>query len=228
MRLILLPGMDGTGELFAPFIACLPPSIKPSVVAYPKNEILSLQQLVDFASGMLPLDEDYVLLGESMSAAIAFKLAETKPARLKGVVYVCGFLVSPISLSSLLARMPLALLFRLALPNFIARRYLLGLDANEELIRLLRGSLSDVPVEVLASRLRSILKLSIGSASNHLPSIYLQAEHDRLVTSRAVDAFSARLNHLLIQRVPGPHFLLQARALRCAEIVASFISQVEK
>jgi len=71
MRVILLPGMDGTGDLFKPFIASLPSSIKPRLVAYPYSEKLSLQQLVEYAINRLPLDEDYVLLGESMSAAIA-------------------------------------------------------------------------------------------------------------------------------------------------------------
>lgn len=227
MRLILLPGMDGSGELFEPFIACLPPSIKPSIVAYPNSEILSLPQLVEYVNTKLPLNEDYVLLGESMSAAIAFKIAEATPERLKGVIYVCGFLAAPITLASLLSRMPLDLLLRLPMPNFIVRRYLLGSDAKDELITLLREVLSKVRTEVLASRLRNILKLSIETSGGDLPSIYLQAESDRLVAPHAVDAFCSRLNHLLVQGIAGPHFLLQARAMICAEIVASFISQLE-
>jgi len=76
--------------------------------------------------------------------------------------------------------------------------------------------------------LRIILNLSIDSSGGELPSIYLQAENDKLVAPQAVDDFKDRIDNLHIHRLPGPHFLLQARALICAEIVALFISQLEK
>jgi len=41
LTLLLLPGMDGTGELFADFVKLLPVWIKPLVVSYPRNQKLS-------------------------------------------------------------------------------------------------------------------------------------------------------------------------------------------
>ena len=40
MRLVLLPGMDGTGRLFGPLLAALPPGIDGEPVAYPRDEPL--------------------------------------------------------------------------------------------------------------------------------------------------------------------------------------------
>ena len=33
--LVLLPGMDGTGDLFAPLLSALPPALRTIVVRYP-------------------------------------------------------------------------------------------------------------------------------------------------------------------------------------------------
>src|ERR1700688_5080921 len=40
-HLVLLPGLDGTGELFADFIAALPESWTTATVAYPSDRFLS-------------------------------------------------------------------------------------------------------------------------------------------------------------------------------------------
>ena len=45
-RLVLLPGMDGTGDLFAGLASALPSSFQPIVVAYPKDKPLSSSALL--------------------------------------------------------------------------------------------------------------------------------------------------------------------------------------
>ena len=51
--LVLLPGMDGTGELFAPFVAALKREFKVVVVRYPTNEPLGYAELEAIARGKL-------------------------------------------------------------------------------------------------------------------------------------------------------------------------------
>lgn len=46
LDLVLLPGMDGTGFLFEPFVNALPSGINPIVVAYPTNKPLSYKELL--------------------------------------------------------------------------------------------------------------------------------------------------------------------------------------
>jgi hypothetical protein len=56
MPLVLLPGMDGTGVLFAPFIAALGPGYRVIVVTYPTHEPLGYEALLPIARAVLPED----------------------------------------------------------------------------------------------------------------------------------------------------------------------------
>jgi hypothetical protein len=45
-QLVLLPGLDGTGELFGPFLKVIPQSWPRRVVSYPVDRVLSYWELV--------------------------------------------------------------------------------------------------------------------------------------------------------------------------------------
>jgi len=40
MKPILLSGLDGTGRLFAPFVASFPKNIETQIIAYPTDKVL--------------------------------------------------------------------------------------------------------------------------------------------------------------------------------------------
>ena len=65
LTLLLLPGMDGTGELFADFVKLLPSWIEPHVVSYPRDQRLSYDQLLPILESALPSNESFVMLAES-------------------------------------------------------------------------------------------------------------------------------------------------------------------
>ena len=46
LELLLVPGLDGTGLLFASFLAALPRTIAPSVIPYPPGAVLDAPHLV--------------------------------------------------------------------------------------------------------------------------------------------------------------------------------------
>lgn len=83
MKLILLPGLDGTGRLFAPLIKILPSHYSPLVVAYPHDETLSYAALIDYVQGLIPKEESHILVAESFSGPIAINLASSNPPNLK-------------------------------------------------------------------------------------------------------------------------------------------------
>jgi pimeloyl-ACP methyl ester carboxylesterase len=85
MKLVLLPGMDGTGDLFAPFIEALGDDIKVDVVRYPHE---GGQSYAEFTARVLPSlpSEPYVLLAESFSGPIALAVAATAPQNLCGLI----------------------------------------------------------------------------------------------------------------------------------------------
>jgi len=79
LTLLLLPGMDGTGELFADFITLLPSWIEPCVVSYPRDRRLSYDQLLPILKSALPSDEPFVILAESFSTPLAVMFAAETP-----------------------------------------------------------------------------------------------------------------------------------------------------
>jgi hypothetical protein len=62
MQLILLPGLDGTGNLFRQFIHALPPDLETQVVCYPATGDQSFATLLDYVRHHLPLTEPFCLL----------------------------------------------------------------------------------------------------------------------------------------------------------------------
>ncbi len=84
-KLILLPGLDGTGELFAPFIEALG-GFETQVVSYPPDRAMSYAEHEAFARAKLPSDEDYVLLAESFSGPVGISIAAPAPKRLKALI----------------------------------------------------------------------------------------------------------------------------------------------
>ena len=121
MKLILLSGLDGTGNLFAPFIEALPKSIETQVISYPKDERLGYQELIELVNRHLPKEEEYVLLAESFSGYIAYSVALQKPKNLKAVVFVATFLENPRPiLSKFLPIVPLQFMLSLPMPSMIS------------------------------------------------------------------------------------------------------------
>src|SRR5438105_3993436 len=87
--------MDGTGELFAPFVAALGREFNVKVVAYPTAAPLGYDELESVARAALPAEGPYVILGESFSGPIAISLAASGSPGLKGLVLCCSFVSNP-------------------------------------------------------------------------------------------------------------------------------------
>jgi pimeloyl-ACP methyl ester carboxylesterase len=96
LKLVLLPGMDGTGSLFADFVDALPKSFNAVTVRYPTEQCLSYSDLEDLVRAACPISGPFVLLAESFSTPLAIKYAATNPNNLEGVVLCAGFATSPV------------------------------------------------------------------------------------------------------------------------------------
>ena len=114
VKLVLLPGMDGTGELFSPFAAALAGEFEIATVRYPTEQCLSYSELKGFVRAACSTFGPFVLLAESYSTPLAIKYAASNPENLEGLVLCAGFATSPMlgwrrSLSGLAQSGPLAL-----------------------------------------------------------------------------------------------------------------------
>jgi pimeloyl-ACP methyl ester carboxylesterase len=92
-EIVLLPGLHGTGHLFADFARECPSAFVPRVIEYPCDRFLDYRELLPFVRDRLPQDSDFVILGESFSGPLAVMLAAGRPRRLRAVVLVATFVV---------------------------------------------------------------------------------------------------------------------------------------
>src|SRR6266576_336582 len=95
-HLVLLPGLDGTGELFAPFLGALNNHFTSSVVSYPRDKLLHYQQLLPRIREVIPWGQPYTLVAESFSGPLALQFASVQPENIKAIVLVCSFASSPV------------------------------------------------------------------------------------------------------------------------------------
>jgi len=207
-RIVLLPGLDGTGALFDGFVRAAPADVRVEVVALPQ-ERLEYAELAERLAPQLQLDAETILLAESFSGPLAMQLAAGQAI---GTLVLCNSFVLPPGPPAL-AALPLAPLFHLPLPDFFIRRYLVGAHATDALVAHVRSVVASVPTPVIAARVSSVLRVDV-TASLRLctaPILYLRGTEDRVVPDASVrEVVDAASVDVMVMRIPGPHLLLQA------------------
>jgi pimeloyl-[acyl-carrier protein] methyl ester esterase len=225
-HLVLLPGLDGTGELFVDFIAAVGEPWTVTTVSYPTDRVLSYEDLRSIVAAAVPQSERFVLVAESFSTPLALWYAGTAPQNLAAVVICAGFVTSPVHAWSGIAKaIAKPWLFRLELPRPILQHFLFGRDAPPDLLRKFRKVLHTVSPRVLSGRVREVLNCD---ARNDLrrtavPLLYLEAANDGLLPSYCKEEFSLLKPDLLLRSIPGPHLLLQREPHQAATVVKDFI-----
>ena len=94
IKLLLLPGLDGTGRFFARLQRCLDDRIDVEVVRYPGDRPLGYRELANYVRAHIGA-QPVVLLGESFSGPIAIRLAAELPQHVKGLILAATFITSP-------------------------------------------------------------------------------------------------------------------------------------
>jgi len=95
-RILILPGMDGTGDLLLDFLHALPSQMHKKIAIYPKDRVLSQDDLAKLVRSICEDFEPEVILAESFSTALAIRIAAERPKNLKGLVLCVGFAASPL------------------------------------------------------------------------------------------------------------------------------------
>ncbi|CAN7156752.1 alpha/beta fold hydrolase [Acidovorax sp. Leaf78] len=228
VTVVLLPGMDGTGDLFAPFVAALGPSIRTVVVRYPTQSALGYQALEVVARQALPQDGPYVLLGESFSGPIALSLAASCPPGLAGVVLCATFATNPVPLLHPVSALAAITPFELA-PAWLVRKLLMGRHTSPDLGRLLRATLAKVSGAALRARAGALLRVNVVAQLRavQVPVLYLQATEDRLIKRASAEVIKRALPNVEIVRIEAPHLLLQVAHTAAATAVAAFSARAE-
>lgn len=226
MRLVLLPGMDGTGLMFRPFID-ITDNYSIDVISYPNETSKKYSELIGFVKDRLPREEKFIIIAESFSGPIAYELMKDEVPNLKAVIFIASFLQNPRPfLLSIQRVLPASLLFRLPIPKSFIRIYMLGYDSSDSLIAEFNAALATVSPAVLASRLKEITSLKSPDKTVNYPCCYIRAEGDKLVTSKSIQTFRGLIPNINIRSVNGPHFLLQSRPEECLKLINEVISNI--
>ena len=237
VRLVLLPGMDGTGDLFDPFreaMGARMPHVPIDVVRYSGTELLGygeLERQVRAQLARLPEGEPFVLLGESFSGPLAISIAASPPPGLRGLVLCCSFARRPSPGLALMRGGLIELTMKLLLVPQMAgpvRRMLLGRFATPRLAAMLQDAMRKVSGAVMTHRMKEVQRVNVIDklARVRVPSMYLQALQDRVVPAQAARTIQGALAGLRIVRLEGPHGLLQAAPDATARAIETFCREL--
>lgn len=226
ITLVLLPGMDGTGELFAPLVARLGGVVNCIVVRYP-DEPLGYEALVAHARASLPANGDYFLLGESFSGPVAVALAAEAPERMRGLILSATFVRNPLPWAG--ALVPLAPVVPVTgAAASLATGVILGRFSTPALRAQIAASLAQMSAATIRARLQAIAAVNRGEdlAAISVPMLYLRAEHDLVVPQSAASLIERLRPATHFRTFDAPHFLLQVAVEEAACAIDRFMHGV--
>jgi pimeloyl-ACP methyl ester carboxylesterase len=227
--LLLLPGLDGTGMIFAPLLAQFPAGIEAKVVNYPVDRVMSFQEHVAYASKHFPHKKPFVLLAESFSGPIGLQLLASPPDNLAGAILVATFAHYPRPfLLDASGYIPQSLILKMFSTALFCRYFCLG-GAPSGTVNLFRKALLSVKLSVLSHRLKILSELPPAPDLKFTkPILYIQASNDRLVPTQAVLPLQKILPQLRVEQLPGPHIILLTQPEKGARLISNFIAMVTR
>jgi pimeloyl-ACP methyl ester carboxylesterase len=228
LTIVLLPGMDGTGQLFKPFAEALKGKLEVRVVQYPTAGALGYEELEAVARSQLPPEGNFVILGESFSGPIAISLAATQPPGLVGLVLCSSFARTPLPALKVLSPFAKALPVK-QVPLAMVSYVLLGGFATPALRSALRSALAQVSASAFRERVKAVLSIDVTAKLKavKVPLLYLLASQDRVVPKSAAKHITQVFPSTRVVTIEAPHFLLQVAPAAAASAIGTFAHAVQ-
>lgn len=222
MRLIVLPGLDGTGVLSDPLCDQLARSFDVEAVRYP-NDLATYEDALRWLLPRLPAG-DYCVVAESFSGPLAVMLAKEQPAGLKALILVASFARSPRRVPPFFAASLYLLPIRSAALIRLSRWLLVGKWGTRSFPEDFVSVIRPMPRRTLAGRLREVLRVNVVETLQDVavPGLLVAASADALVPSRRKGDFRAA--GWTVRTVDGPHFLNLTRPQEVANAIKAFLS----
>jgi len=225
LPVVLLPGLDGSADLFARFLAAATGALDFRCVPYPRDRFLGYAELEELVRPKLPRGEPFAILGESFGGPLALRIAASRPPGLVGLVLVATFHRKPAN--ALIARAaPLGpAFFRLPLPPHVVRLLLGGGDAPDDLVEEVREAVRHVPARVMAARAREALAVDASEPLRRcpVPLLFLGGKRDRLLRSTLPGEIRALQPRAEVRLLDTPHLVLQRQPVESMRIVEEFL-----
>ncbi len=225
--MVLLPGLDGSADLFARFLAVATGALDLRRVPYPRHRFLGYAELEELVRSQLPRGEPFAILGESFGGPLALRVAARRPEGLAAVILVATFHRRPAN--AVIARAaPLApAFFRLPLPPHVVRLLLAGGDAPRDLVEEVREAVRPVPARVMAARAHEALAVDASDELRRcpVPLLFLGGKRDRLLRSTIPAEIRAIQPRVEVRLLDTPHLVLQRRPEEAMGIVEEFLAR---
>ena len=224
-----MPGLDGTGKLFAEFVKRVSPAVECAVMAYPKDRPMGYGELEELVVSSLPKDRQFVLLGESFSGPLAIRIAAKTPPGLMGLILCVTFAKNPYPglgwARPLAAYLPVK-----GLPRWLRAPLMWGSASPSGAPSQMERAMSGVSAAVIRKRIAELLAVDETAALRqvHVPILILRAARDRVISKRATGVILENSPAAALREIDGPHLLLQTRAAECAEAVLGFLRALKR
>lgn len=222
-QIVLLPGLDGTGRLFAPLLACTDDPASFLVVHY-QDVPADLNQLAEQAEAVIPQGEAVILIAESFSSLVALRLLERGKLQIAGILFFAGFARAPCPLLLNLARFVPASLIKIFSTNpLLVRLFFLTNKMPLSVFDLYLDVVRSIPPEVLKDRIRLLYEAkNLPSIKADIPFGQLRVRGDLLVSKRSTTDLRTLNPALFIWEVEGTHFFLQTNPEKSLQIIREF------
>jgi hypothetical protein len=140
------------------------------------------------------------------------------------IIFVATFLNNPNKTLLLLSKyLPMKYLFSMKIPRIFIKYFLLGLNADKNLINLFTQSVNLILPEVLLFRLEEIINLPKRLTIIDTRSIYIESKQDKIVNKENTNEMKKYIKDLIVYQVDGPHLILQQNPNVCSEIIINEI-----
>jgi len=217
--------MDGTGELFTEFLSYYDGDHL--VISLSESGPQDHATLANVINKKMPT-EDYILLAESFAGGIVPELLKLNISHMKGVIFVASFLSSPNKYLLQIAKLlPIKSLASAPLSTIFHKFFLLGQEVSKELLSKFITVTKSIPDLVLKSRLEVMSQQRLPTTTSDIPSIYIQALSDKLISPQKSLEFTKIFTNIKYIEIEGPHFILQAKPREAALLVNKLIQSGE-
>ena len=225
MRLVLLPGFDGSGDLFSPLLNNLSTDIKPLVLSYPNDKLMTYEEIFNYLAPKFP-QEPCCILGESFGGPLSILFAQRKKEYVKGIILCVTFASNPRpELCKYLRPFIHPVLFRKKIPYWYVKIVLLSGNNDAKLIRQVQGANARLSADIIYKRLEEIAEINVTESlkSLDIPILYQRATKDRLVKKYSLDQIEKNTLRLTVSSFEAPHLLLQTKPNETARDIENFI-----
>jgi len=224
LKIILLPGLDGTGMLFKEMLKALPNALTIQVICLDELEGNSYANKAQYLANSLSSSELFIV-AESYSGPLAYALCNILGSKVKQLVLLASFISAPSLLSRFAHLIPVFALKPSKLNIWLLNKVGFASSANKNQVSDVFKSISFANKTKLKNRLHNISRLSKPKNLHATPVVYIKPTNDLLVNSRAVDDVKSVFSNTKVVTINGGHFIAQTHSIECANIIKRAIDE---